>query len=194
MGSEAQASIMKLFLLVSAVLTLSLVQASIIRKNNPIQKIIRDTQDDCEGTMCPGGCCPEVNWQCCPDNLYCAATLDDCPTLHKKNALIKMAAKKDDCEGTMCPGGCCPEVNWQCCPDNLYCAATLDDCPTQIIKNYIQKLAAKKFSFHKLNEEKDCNGTLCPGGCCPESDWICCKDERYCAQFEEDCPKFKLFI
>merc|ERR1719312_875199 len=28
----------------------------------------------CDGTMCPAGCCPEQNWFCCPDNMYCAAT------------------------------------------------------------------------------------------------------------------------
>merc|ERR1711973_675399 len=130
--------------------------------------------------MCPGGCCPEANWQCCPDGLYCAATLDDCPTLVKKNALIKMAAEKKGCDGTMCPGGCCPEanweccpeVNWQCCPDGLYCAATLDDCPTFVKKNTLIKMAA---------ERKDCDGTMCPGGCCPEANWECCPDGLYCA-------------
>merc|ERR1711981_1312683 len=25
-------------------------------------------------TSCPAGCCPNENWYCCPDNLYCAAT------------------------------------------------------------------------------------------------------------------------
>merc|ERR1719391_465687 len=24
-------------------------------------------------TSCPAGCCPEANWFCCPDNMYCAA-------------------------------------------------------------------------------------------------------------------------
>ena len=35
----------------------------------------------CIGTECPGGCCPEVGWYCCPDGVYCAATADDCPFL-----------------------------------------------------------------------------------------------------------------
>merc|ERR1712032_175895 len=30
-------------------------------------------------TTCPGGCCPEANWYCCPDAYYCAATAADCP-------------------------------------------------------------------------------------------------------------------
>merc|ERR1712013_101590 len=33
----------------------------------------------CDGTVCPAGCCPEQNWFCCPDNMYCAATAADCP-------------------------------------------------------------------------------------------------------------------
>ena len=30
-------------------------------------------------TSCPAGCCPNANWFCCPDNVYCAATALDCP-------------------------------------------------------------------------------------------------------------------
>merc|ERR1712080_751902 len=73
---------------------------------------------DCPGgTECPGGCCPEPNWYCCPDGMYCAATAADCPFVAAKQTLIKMAAKKDCPGGTECPGGCCPEPNWYCCPD-----------------------------------------------------------------------------
>merc|ERR1719249_641464 len=74
--------------------------------------------EDCEGTVCPAGCCPEQNWFCCSDNQHCAATESNCPFVAKK-ALAKMAAKKD-CEGTVCPAGCCPEQNWFCCSDNLH--------------------------------------------------------------------------
>merc|ERR1711915_814610 len=63
----------------------------------------------CEGTICPAGCCPEANWFCCADNMHCAATENDCPFVAKQ-ALVKMAAKKQ-CEGTICPAGCCPEAN-----------------------------------------------------------------------------------
>jgi hypothetical protein len=38
-----------------------------------------DYEPVCEGTECPGGCCPERKWYCCPDNIYCAATAADCP-------------------------------------------------------------------------------------------------------------------
>merc|ERR1711902_129016 len=58
----------------------------------------------CDGTMCPAGCCPEQNWFCCPDNMYCAATAADCPFVSMKEKLVKMAAKKQ-CDGTMCPAG-----------------------------------------------------------------------------------------
>ena len=32
-------------------------------------------------TECPAGCCPYPGWYCCPDNQYCAATLNDCPNV-----------------------------------------------------------------------------------------------------------------
>merc|ERR1712217_409296 len=70
----------------------------------------------CDGTECPGGCCPYVGWYCCPDGMYCAATAADCPFVAKKAQIAKMAADKQ-CDGTECPGGCCPYVGWYCCPD-----------------------------------------------------------------------------
>ena len=33
---------------------------------------------DPDETECPGGCCSEANWFCCPDGRYCAATAEDC--------------------------------------------------------------------------------------------------------------------
>ena len=33
----------------------------------------------CDGTICPSGCCPEPNWFCCPDNQYCASEPSNCP-------------------------------------------------------------------------------------------------------------------
>ena len=34
----------------------------------------------CDGTECPGGCCPGVyGWYCCSDGNYCAVTQADCP-------------------------------------------------------------------------------------------------------------------
>eukprot|EP00091_Calanus_sinicus_P024689 TRINITY_DN8_c0_g1_i5.p2 TRINITY_DN8_c0_g1~~TRINITY_DN8_c0_g1_i5.p2 ORF type:complete len:124 (+),score=37.26 TRINITY_DN8_c0_g1_i5:94-465(+) len=74
---------------------------------NGHQKLVKSEQ--CQGTECPAGCCPEVDWYCCPDNMYCAATAADCPFVAMKEKLVKMAAKKQ-CQGTECPAGCCPEV------------------------------------------------------------------------------------
>merc|ERR1712098_646850 len=45
----------------------------------------------CDGTECPGGCCPYVGWYCCPDGMYCAATAADCP--YAKNYLQKLASR-----------------------------------------------------------------------------------------------------
>merc|ERR1711892_1512996 len=84
---------------------------------------------------CPAGCCPEANWYCCPDNMYCAATAADCPFVAMKEKLTKMAANKQcGSDETSCPAGCCPEANWYCCPDNMYCAATAADCPFVAMK------------------------------------------------------------
>ena len=35
-------------------------------------------EDPCEGTWCPEGCCPEVNYFCCM-YVYCAPTEGECP-------------------------------------------------------------------------------------------------------------------
>merc|ERR1712013_554092 len=110
---------------------------------NGHQKLVKSEQCD--------GCCPEQNWFCCPDNMYCAATAADCPFVAMKEKLVKMAAKKQ-CDGTVCPAGRCPEQNWFCCPDNMYCAATAADCPFVAMKEKLVKMAAKK----------QCDGTVCP--------------------------------
>merc|ERR1712110_1330877 len=130
-------------------------------------------------TECPGGCCPEANWYCCPDGMYCAATAADCPFVSAKEKLVKMAAKAG-CgpDETECPGGCCPEANWYCCPGGMYCAATAADCP----------FVAKKTQLSKMAAPKQCDGTPCPGGCCPNVGWYCCPDGMYCAATAADCP------
>merc|ERR1711892_1657379 len=137
----------------------------------------------CDGTMCPAGCCPEQNWYCCPDNMYCAATAADCPFVAAKETLVKLAAKKQ-CDGTMCPAGCCPEQNWYCCPDNMYCAATAGDCPFVAAKEKLTKMAA--------NKQCGSDEASCPAGCCPEANWYCCPDNMYCAATAADCPFFAM--
>merc|ERR1712048_230758 len=85
--------------------------------------------EQCVGTNCPGGCCPEVDWYCCPDATYCAATDADCPFLAKEKFYEMMAAGGKKCDtkccfgGTECPAGCCPIDDAFCCDDPMYCAA-----------------------------------------------------------------------
>merc|ERR1739840_79159 len=73
-----------------------------VAKKTQLMKMAKSQQ--CDGTMCPAGCCPNVGWYCCPDNMYCAATAADCPFVAKKTQLMKMA-KSQQCDGSMCPAG-----------------------------------------------------------------------------------------
>merc|ERR1711992_185039 len=103
---------------------------------------------DCDGTVCPGGCCPEQNWYCCPDGMYCAADASNCPFVGAKEQLtklamkkvvennVKVALKKKDCDGTVCPGGCCP--------DGMYCAADASNCPFVAAKEQLKMMATAK--------------------------------------------------
>merc|ERR1712241_609320 len=120
---------------------------------------------DCDGTVCPGGCCPEQNWYCCPDGMYCAADASNCPFVGAKEQLtklamkkvvennVKVALKKKDCDGTVCPGGCCPEQNWYCCPDGMYCAADASNCPFVAAKEQLKMMATAK---KVVATKKDC--------------------------------------
>merc|ERR1712061_949458 len=66
-----------------------------IRLPNLLPKKLSVVKTTCgpDETECPAGCCPEANWFCCPDNMYCAATADDCPTIKLPNLLPKKIAK-----------------------------------------------------------------------------------------------------
>merc|ERR1711970_9124 len=44
--------------------------------------------------------------------------------------------------------------------------ASAADCPFVAMKEKLVKMAAKK----------QCDGTMCPAGCCPEQNWFCCPD------------------
>merc|ERR1719237_651527 len=168
-----------------------------VAKKAQLMKMAKNRQCGPDETSCPAGCCPEANWFCCPDNMYCAATAADCPFVAKKAQLMKMAKNRQcDPVGTTqcpsattqcpsgttdCPAGCCPEANWFCCPDNMYCAATAADCP----------FAAKKAQLMKMAKNKQCgpDETSCPAGCCPEANWFCCPGNMYCAATAADCPE-----
>ena len=95
-----------------------------------------------EGTIFPAGCCTEVTWYYCPDNMYCAATAADCLFVAAKAKLVEIAAKKQ-CEGTPCPAGCCPQQNWYCCPDGTNGATTAADCPFGAAKAQLVKMAPR---------------------------------------------------
>ena len=44
----------------------------------PLVELVQLEDDEqCEGTPCPAGCCPEKCWYCCPD-YWCAPTAADC--------------------------------------------------------------------------------------------------------------------
>merc|ERR1712200_117 len=92
----------------------------------------------CEGTVCPAGCCPMENWFCCADNMNCASTEANCPFVSAKKQLIKMAAEKQ-CEGTVCPAGGCPMENWFCCADNMNGASTEANGPFINYHNILRK-------------------------------------------------------
>merc|ERR1719369_436464 len=123
--------------------------------------------------MCPAGCCPEQNWFCCPDNMYCAATAADCPFVAKKEKLMKMAAKKQ-----------CAQLDVAL---NRTGSAALTTC-TVLLLLLIVHLLPKKEKLMKMAAKKQCEGTMCPAGCCPEQNWFCCPDNMYCAATAADCP------
>merc|ERR1712088_1263657 len=80
--------------------------------------------------------------------------------------------------------GCCPNAGWFCCPGDEYCAASEEYCKkTNIAEKLISMAAAKKIV------KQDCEGTVCPGGCCPNAGWFCCPGDEYCAASEEYCKK-----
>eukprot|EP00095_Tigriopus_kingsejongensis_P008148 maker-scaffold196_size269943-snap-gene-1.35 protein:Tk08148 transcript:maker-scaffold196_size269943-snap-gene-1.35-mRNA-1 annotation:"PREDICTED: hypothetical protein LOC100635254" len=144
--------------------------------------------NQCDGTPCPGGCCPEPNWFCCEDGMSCASTAEGCQPRSIKTfvhawerAALAASVKSDQCDGTPCPNGCCPETGWVCCPDDVSCAATEELCAT---REPVIPLA----SF----ETKDlCQGTICSGGCCPEIGWVCCPDGKSCAVSHKYCYSAK---
>merc|ERR1712217_580180 len=130
------------------------------------KKIVKQ---DCPGTVCPGGCCPNVGWFCCPGGEYCAASEEYCKKTNIAKAIIALAA----------PVKIQKEVK-QGCPGTECCAASEEYCKkTNIAEKLISMAAPKKIV------KQDCPGTECPGGCCPNVGWFCCPGDEYCAASEE---------
>ena len=48
------------------------------RKTKFLKTNLKVAKQKCVGTQCPGGCCPNQNWYCCPDNIHCASTVEYC--------------------------------------------------------------------------------------------------------------------
>merc|ERR1712098_628032 len=106
--------------------TFKWIQVRLLGDIEPVA-IAKDASLQCEGTMCPNGCCPEEDWFCCADAVYCAPSAPDCLAKGDIVELIEMAAPK--CDGTQCPEGCCSGVyNWICCSYINWCTETLEDC------------------------------------------------------------------
>ena len=64
----------------------------LLKKCN-IEKYLKVVKQKCAGTLCPGGCCPNQNWFCCPDNIHCASSEDYCGSKNVAQKLIGMAAR-----------------------------------------------------------------------------------------------------
>merc|ERR1712108_47135 len=62
-----------------------------VAKKAHLMKMAKNRQCGPDETSCPAGCCPEANWFCCPDNMYCAATAADCPFKAVSDYLSKLA-------------------------------------------------------------------------------------------------------
>merc|ERR1712192_118187 len=62
-----------------------------VAKKAQLMKLAKSKQCGSGETSCPAGCCPEANWFCCPDNMYCAATSADCPFRAVSDYLSKLA-------------------------------------------------------------------------------------------------------
>merc|ERR1712217_549696 len=121
------------------------------------KKHLQEVKQDCPGTQCPAGCCPNAGWFCCADNEHCAASEEYCKKINIAEKLIGMAAPKKhlqevkpDCPGTECPAGCCPNVGWFCCPGDEYCAASEEYCKKTNIAEKLMSMAAPKKLSNKI--------------------------------------------
>ena len=50
----------------------------------------------CDGTVCPSGCCPEPGWFCCPNTQYCASKPENCPPGEFNKLMLNIAKEEHD--------------------------------------------------------------------------------------------------
>ena len=51
----------------------------IVNKSEKLVKMIAKGPCEDGETVCAGGCCPAGGWICCPDDMFCAENLAECP-------------------------------------------------------------------------------------------------------------------
>jgi len=151
-----------------------------------------NSEDDCPGTMCPGGCCPLADAYCCDDNKHCTPDESLCPEKEKVKLDEKTVGTEyvdQACPGPMCHGRCCPYEGWVCCPNPDYCALDLSHCPPESAVHFLKSAATKKIA-EKITKKQteNCPGPMCHGRCCPYEGWVCCPNPDYCALDLSHCP------
>merc|ERR1712037_764349 len=84
---------------------------------------------------CPSGCCEAADWVCCGDNLSCAETAEQCPTVEQQlipGGNLYPGGKASRANLEPCPSCCCPFAGWYCCGEGMgsgLCAMDPADCP-----------------------------------------------------------------
>ena len=69
----------RLFLLLLVLVAIISVQAMKLPFALRLLKGIKSGgDDDCHGTPCAGGCCPNAGWYCCEGDEYCAISIEYC--------------------------------------------------------------------------------------------------------------------
>merc|ERR1712027_156112 len=116
-------------------------------------------EKQCDGTECPGGCCPYVGWYCCPDGMYCAATAADCPLLPRSNSLLRwelrnsvMELSAQEVAAHMLDGTAAQMV---CTVLLLLLTAHLlprsNSLPRWVLRNSVMELSALEVAAHMLD-------------------------------------------
>ncbi len=82
-------------------------------------------------------------------------------------------------------------------PDGSTFQSTYDECGRDDQSNTFLLCPCNDRTLNKVEPDgddwckqcQDSGGTCCPDGCCPEPNWVCCKDQTtFCAATSCDCP------